>query len=77
MMNALYANTLGNAFFSCQKTAEIAYGPCPRDASRDQFAVVMACTVDAACAAKAQRATGDTGDGSPVQAQANLDASGW
>ena len=77
MMNALYANTLGNAFFSCQTPPT----PCPRDASRaDSSAVVMACAVDAACAAKEQLifALIDASfDGSPVQAQADLDASTW
>ena len=48
MMNALNANTLGNAYMTCSMPTE----PCPYDASRsDSMAVVMACYGDAACAA--------------------------
>ena len=47
MMNALNANTLGNAYMTCSMPTE----PCPYDASRsDSMAVVMACVGDAACA---------------------------
>ena len=48
MINALTANTLGNAYMTCANPTE----PCPYDASRsDGMAVIMACVGDAACAA--------------------------
>ena len=64
MMNALNANTLGNAYMTCSMPTE----PCPYDASRsDSMAVYMACANDAACAALIPE----------DQTQAALDATTW